>query len=51
MVNRSGGVMLDVEVDSEANAVKVEQLVGAAVRGQPPVERTQCPKAMSAALN
>lgn len=51
MVNGSSGVMLDVEVDSEANAAKVEQLVGAAVRGRPPVERTQCPQAMSAALN
>jgi RND family efflux transporter MFP subunit len=49
-VTRGGGVNLDVEVRSEADVAKVEQLVGAAVRGRPPVERTQCPQAMSAAL-
>jgi RND family efflux transporter MFP subunit len=49
-IARNGGVMLDVEVESGADAAKVEQLVGAAVRGRPPVERIQCPQGMSAAL-
>lgn len=47
----SGGVTLEVKVGSEADVSKVEQLVGAAVRGRPPVKRTQCPQSMSAALN